>query len=93
MVILFIKGVPVGPIHKLPNLPKVLAEAVEVEFRTVEGQRLGYFARMDPPQLLHAEELTEEELNRIIADGGGSSLTDFWRRMGVLPWDDDPKGE
>jgi hypothetical protein len=82
MVMLYVAGKPVGTWAEGEKLlPDFAAKRIEVELRDEAGKSLG---RIVPAEPLCPWDptLTREELDRRAAKGG-TSLADFWKRMGA----------
>ncbi|MBA4067141.1 MAG: hypothetical protein C0501_26235 [Isosphaera sp.] len=83
MVALYVAGNKVGTAADWEKLlPDFAAWRVVVEFRDDAGRPMGKFV---PPEPICPWEpnLTKEEIDRRVAAGGGMSLAEFWKRMGV----------
>ncbi len=83
MVALYVGGNKVGTVSDLEKLlPGFVAARAEVELRDDAGTTL---ARIVPPEPLCPwnPSLTRQDLDRMHAQGGGISLAEFWKRMGV----------
>jgi hypothetical protein len=84
MVMLFVRGKPVGSLEENPDVLQRLVEAGEkVEFRSDCGKELGAYQPRQEPICPWEPELTHEELDRRAAESGGMKLADFWQKMGV----------
>lgn len=83
MVMLYVAGKPVGTWAEAEKvLPEILARGDELEFRDESGATLRKYTALQEPLCPWNPTLTREELDRRGAKGG-TSLTDFWKRMGV----------
>jgi hypothetical protein len=59
--------------------------AGEVEIVTASGRKLGRFipeTAADEPLIPWDPSITEEEIDRIIQQGNGRSLSEIWQRLG-----------
>ena len=85
MVMLYIKGQKVGPwaesekiVSDLVNNPR------EMELRDETGKLIArLIPAADEPLCPWDPTITKEEINRRIAEGGGTTLAEFWKKMGV----------
>lgn len=87
MVVLYVRGARVGTVEQDPQLLARLIESGEpVEFRTDTGRSLGKLVhevdRPAEPICPWEPDLTREEIDRRIKEGG-TSLAEFWRRVGA----------
>jgi len=84
MVMLYVRGQPVGPLEENAAVLRRLVEAGEtVEFRTDGGKELGAFRPVREPLVPWDPTITKEELDRRAAGPGGMTLAEFWKKMGV----------
>ena len=85
MVMLYVKGQKIGPWADAEKLVSELANNPrEMELRDESGKLL---ARLIPaaadPLCLWDPTVTKEEIDRRVAAGGGTTLAEFWKKMGV----------
>ena len=84
MVMLYVGGKPVGSLEQNSETMRSLVESGQsFEFRSESGRGLGIFQPAKPPIVPWEPDLTEEDFDRIVAEGGGMSLAEFWKKMGV----------
>ncbi|HET6575497.1 MAG TPA: hypothetical protein VFG68_17980 [Fimbriiglobus sp.] len=83
MVTLYVAGQPVGTwAESEQRVAELAAQNLEIELRDETGKVIG---RVIPPEPIipwHPE-MTREDIDRMIAQGGGVPLAEFWKRMGV----------
>ena len=85
MVVLYAGGRRIGTWAEAERLFAEAAKAGPVEFRDESGAVLGQFVPTPPPVepiCPWEPDLTREEIDRRSAEGG-TSLANFWKRMGV----------
>ena len=84
MVMLYVAGKPVGSLEQNSDVMRSLVETGQsFEFRSESGRGLGIFQPAKEPIVPWEPDLTAEDLRRMKAEGGGMSLAEFWKRMGV----------
>ena len=84
VMMLYVRGLPVGPLDENKDrLPTLLLDGEDVEFRTDDGQKLGYFGSKEEPICPWDKSLTREDLDRMHAEGGGMSLAELLKRAGA----------
>lgn len=84
MVKLYVAGQPVGTAADLDRLlPEIAANNQLAEVRDEAGRLIGRFVPAAEPLCPWEPGLTAEEIDRRVARGGGSSLAEFWQKMGV----------
>ena len=84
MVMLYVAGKPAGSLEQNSDVMRSLVESGQsFEFRSESGRGLGIFQPSKEPIIPSEPDLTEEDLRRIVAEGGGTSLAEFWKKMGV----------
>ena len=85
MVVAYVGGKPVETLSdEALRFLAHFAAMGEVEFRGEDGTRIGQYVPAagdgyDPSW----EEMTEEEVQRRIAEPGAMTLREFWKKMGV----------
>lgn len=83
MIALYVGGAKIGTWAEAEKLlPEFAAQGKEVELRDDAGRLI---SRVVPPEPLCPWDpsLTREEIDRRVAAGGGMSLAEFWKKMGV----------
>lgn len=83
MIVLYVGGTKVGTWAEAERLlPEYAAQGKEVELRDDAGKLI---CRAVPPEPICPWEpsLTAADFDRMSAEGGGMSLAEFWKRMGV----------
>lgn len=84
MVVLYVRGLPVGPLDENKDrLPTLLLQGEDVEFRSETGEKLGYFGPKPEPIIPWHPEMSQEDIDKMAADGKGMKLEEFWQKMGV----------
>ena len=84
MVALYVGGNKIGTMAAAEKLlPGLLAERQEIEVRNDAGVKIGTIvSAIREPICPWEPTLTTEEIDRRIAEGG-TSLAEFWKKMGV----------
>jgi len=83
MVMLYVAGKPVGSLERNPDVMRSLVETGQpFEFRTEDGRGLGVFQPAKEPACPWEPDMTEADFDRIVAEGGGMPLADFWKTRG-----------
>jgi len=82
MLELYSGGNKVGSLTGADKLVEYAARHEPLEVRDATGKVVGRFIP-DEPICPWNPELTREDLDRESAEGGGISLADFWKKMGV----------
>ena len=84
MVVLYVRGQLVGPISEVEaKLPELIRMGERLEFRTDAGEPLGSYKPEDESVFPWQPHLSNADVDRMIAEGGGTSLQEFWKKMGV----------
>lgn len=84
MVMLYVAGKPVGSLEQNSDVMRSLVESGQsFEFRTEAGRGLGIFQPAKQPICPWEPDMTEADFDRLVAEGGGMSLAEFWKKMGV----------
>ena len=84
MVMLYVGGKPVGSLEQNSDVMRSLVESGQsFEFRTEAGRGLGIFQPAQQPICPWEPDMTEADFDRHVAEGGGMSLAEFWKKMGV----------
>lgn len=84
MVALYVKGQKVGTWADSEQLVSQLAkDPREVELRDETGKLIARIVPAAEPLCPWDPTLTKEEIDRRIAEGGGMTLKEFWKKMGV----------
>ena len=84
MVMLYVAGKPVGSLEQNSDVMRSLVESGQsFEFRSESGRGLGIFQPSKEPICPWEPDMTDEDFDRRVAEGGGISLAEFWKTMGV----------
>jgi hypothetical protein len=84
MVVLYVRGLRVGPLTEVEDkLTELLRQGERLEFKTEAGEPLGAYRPEDESVFPWQPDLSNEEVDRMIAEGGGMSLKEFWKSKGV----------
>ena len=84
MVMLYVAGKPVGSLEHNSDVMRSLVESGQsFEFRTENGRGLGVFQPAKEPICPWEPGMTAEDFDRIVSEGGGMSLAEFWKKMDV----------
>jgi hypothetical protein len=84
MVMLYVRGLPVGPLDENKDrLPTLLLQGEDVEFRSESGEKLAYVGTKPEPICPWDKSLTRADIDRMHAEGGGMTLAELLKRAGV----------
>jgi hypothetical protein len=84
MVVLYVRGLPVGPLNENKDeLANLLLRGEDVEFRSESGEKLAYVGPKEEPICPWDKTLTRADLDRMHAEGGGMTLAELLKRAGV----------
>ena len=84
MVTLYVKGQKVGNWAESEKLVSELpSHHREFDLRDEAGKLIGRLVPAAEPICPWEPNLSTDDIDRRIADGGGTSLADFWTKMGA----------
>lgn len=84
MVALYVGGRQVGSLNENPELiESFVRDGWRVELRDPTGTVLAKVIPENEPLVPWEPTITREELDRRAAEPGGTTLAEFWKKMGV----------
>ena len=83
MVVLYAGGQRLGTWSEAEELFVELSKSFTIEFRDDQGNVLGKTTPPPGPIIPWDPSVTREQLDRESAEGGGMTLAEFWKKMGV----------